>query len=226
MFPETQRYRFSLEDDPENFDRNLFEYFSWSTKNDGTLDRIKTNITRLVVAFQPPWILSDTDIQQFAKRWTHGFVSEVFSYDSRKPSIAECLIFWLASAMRMTGTPSLPNVPEPISHVFMPPGLSSVKKPDVNALITTNSESHWDGKSDEVPSSAGVQLTDSDLLDEFTDTVPRAYNNITLRKELLSEWLKKAEDPGSSRNDLSIVPKRMRRMLPEAIDLCYGDWLV
>jgi hypothetical protein len=39
-----------------------------------------------------------------------AFVSSVYEYDSRSPTIVECLLFWLASAMGLPGGWKIPEV--------------------------------------------------------------------------------------------------------------------
>ncbi|KAF9069660.1 hypothetical protein BDP27DRAFT_1222193 [Rhodocollybia butyracea] len=69
--PTTQNWSFSLADDRE-VDRKIFQYYMWSLP-DRTLERLDENSRRaaqyasVVVAFQPPWILSMQDIKEFAK---------------------------------------------------------------------------------------------------------------------------------------------------------------
>lgn len=57
-FPEAMNnYRFYLVNDLQDLDKDLFRVASWSKRDSG--------MTRLVIAFQPPWILSDKDITMF-----------------------------------------------------------------------------------------------------------------------------------------------------------------
>jgi hypothetical protein len=53
--------------------------------------------------------------------WTKAFVSAVYSFDSCSPTILECLLFWLVSAMGLPGSWEIPEVgfePEyrPLEH--------------------------------------------------------------------------------------------------------------
>ncbi|KAJ7614780.1 hypothetical protein FB45DRAFT_936050 [Roridomyces roridus] len=72
VFPDqTSRWAFSLGDDVENTDRKVFQYFIWSYSGPGApmLCTPLGSIPRypLVVAFQPPWILSERDIVEFSE---------------------------------------------------------------------------------------------------------------------------------------------------------------
>lgn len=280
MFPQTRDYGFNLVPDPENVDKDLFQYFSWSAGD--TLDLHSTS--RLTVAFQPPWILSDKDIKQFSRcksfppfrkagdayptqladskyrlwgkmwdvcvrqrsrwfvltsyndwvfgafseGWSTAFVTDVYAYDSYNPSIVECLVFWVASAMRISGTASVPKVSEPVAHRFLhvsvPP---NIVKTDFQNVA--NSESHWDGKSDEVASSAGVQLSDTaSCVSGLSGAGPladRPSYQASLREPLLTGWLANASESLPA-DAPSIVPKGVRRLMPERPGTHLGDWLV
>ncbi|KAF8077972.1 hypothetical protein FPV67DRAFT_1404301 [Lyophyllum atratum] len=171
LFPQTRDYGFSLAEDPENVDKDLFQYFTWSAGDKGITDLHPTS--RITVAFQPPWILSDKDIKLFSKcksfppfrktgdayptrlensqqklwgkiwdtcvrrrsrwfvltsynnwvfgafseGWSTAFVTDVYPYDSYNPSIVECLVFWIASAMRISGTASIPKVGDETAYL-------------------------------------------------------------------------------------------------------------
>ncbi|GLB34980.1 hypothetical protein LshimejAT787_0205450 [Lyophyllum shimeji] len=280
MFPQTRDSAFSLVGDPENVDKDIFQYFSWSTGCPSD----SQSTSRLTVAFQPPWILSDKDITQFSRcksfppfrkmgdayptqladskhrlwgkmwdicarqrtrwfvltsynnwvfgafseGWSTAFVTDVYSFDSCNPTIVECLLFWVASSMRIGGTASIPKVPEPIAHRFL-----HVSVPPNRAQIdfenAANSESHWDGKSDEAAPSAGVLLTDtascvSGLSGAGPLTDHPGYQP-SLRQPLLVSWL--ANTSGCLPPDApSIVPRGVKRLIPERAGARLGDWLV
>ncbi|KAJ7648857.1 hypothetical protein B0H17DRAFT_1102808 [Mycena rosella] len=72
LFPtQTADWRFSLVDDAEDRDRKVFQHFVWSYSGPGkpTAFTALGDIPRnpLVVAFQPPWILSAQDMLEFAQ---------------------------------------------------------------------------------------------------------------------------------------------------------------
>lgn len=50
--------------------------------------------------------------------WTGVFFSPIYDFDSSDPSIAECLTFWIASAMRITRTLVLPKVCNGTEAIF------------------------------------------------------------------------------------------------------------
>lgn len=72
LFPEqTANWNFSLVDDAEDRDRKVYQHFLWSFSGEGkpTVFTPLGNISRypLVVAFQPPWILSAQDMLEFSE---------------------------------------------------------------------------------------------------------------------------------------------------------------
>ncbi|KAF7304857.1 Microtubule associated protein [Mycena kentingensis (nom. inval.)] len=76
LYPETRSWSFDLKDDDE-IDAKIFQYFMWTTRaadEDGLVDDMQGHPSAaeigkksVVVAFQPPWILSEADIQEFSK---------------------------------------------------------------------------------------------------------------------------------------------------------------
>ncbi|KAJ7275365.1 hypothetical protein B0H12DRAFT_1199468 [Mycena haematopus] len=69
LYPATQSWGFFLCDENDN-DRKIFQYFMWSLPPDeGRAPETPTHVGRksIVVAFQPPWILSEQDIKEFSK---------------------------------------------------------------------------------------------------------------------------------------------------------------
>ncbi|KAJ6453873.1 hypothetical protein C8R47DRAFT_242587 [Mycena vitilis] len=72
LFPkQTASWNFSLVDGDENRDRKVYQHFLWSYSGAGrpTIFTPLGNISRypLVVAFQPPWILSEQDMIEFSE---------------------------------------------------------------------------------------------------------------------------------------------------------------
>ncbi|KAJ7172503.1 hypothetical protein C8R46DRAFT_1161910 [Mycena filopes] len=70
LYPETRAWGFTLNDENDN-DRKIFQYFVWSlpTTEEGMGAAMLAEIGRksIVVAFQPPWILSEQDIKEFSE---------------------------------------------------------------------------------------------------------------------------------------------------------------
>ncbi|KAJ6502575.1 hypothetical protein C8R45DRAFT_1092404 [Mycena sanguinolenta] len=70
LFPATRPWGFFLCDENDQ-DRKLFQYFMWSlpSPEDGVAPQTGNDIGRksIVVAFQPPWILSEQDLKEFSK---------------------------------------------------------------------------------------------------------------------------------------------------------------
>jgi hypothetical protein len=72
LFPEvTSKWVFKLDDD-NDLDRKIFQYFIWTLpwlENQGiSVDDInRIERASVIVAFQPPWILSPQDIKEFAR---------------------------------------------------------------------------------------------------------------------------------------------------------------
>ena len=56
---------FNLINDPQDHDRDIYQYFCWSQDDHEALDPDGGN--KLTVAFQPPWILSDQDLKEFSE---------------------------------------------------------------------------------------------------------------------------------------------------------------
>jgi len=65
LYPETRRWGFSLCDEDDK-DRRIFQYFLWAPPTQGV---IKPEIVQkqVVIAFQPPWILSEQDLKEFSE---------------------------------------------------------------------------------------------------------------------------------------------------------------
>jgi len=72
LFPEvTAKWEFRLDDDTD-LDRKILQYFIWSLPWPNCQGLSPRDIKRMerasvVVAFQPPWILSPQDIKEFAR---------------------------------------------------------------------------------------------------------------------------------------------------------------
>lgn len=109
-------------------------------------------------------------------------------------------------------------------HVLVPPN-----RAEFNFQHAASSESHWDGKSDEPASSAGVQLSDagscvSGFPGPGTLADHRGYQ-VSLREPLIASWL--ANTSNSLDADApSIIPKGVKRLMPELSGRRLGDWLI
>lgn len=70
VYPETRPWGFILSDENDD-DRKIFQYFMWTlplSDNEMTQERhLEVGRKSVVVAFQPPWILSEQDIKEFAQ---------------------------------------------------------------------------------------------------------------------------------------------------------------
>ncbi|KAJ7632591.1 hypothetical protein FB45DRAFT_508821 [Roridomyces roridus] len=70
VYPETRPWAFVLSDENDE-DRKLFQYFMWTlplSEEETTQERlVEVGRRSVVVAFQPPWILSEQDIKEFAE---------------------------------------------------------------------------------------------------------------------------------------------------------------
>ncbi|KAJ7147802.1 hypothetical protein C8R43DRAFT_889477 [Mycena crocata] len=72
LFPkQTEHWNFILVDDAENTDRKVIQHFHWSYSGEGkpTVSTPLGDVPRypLVIAFQPPWILSPQDMLEFCE---------------------------------------------------------------------------------------------------------------------------------------------------------------
>jgi hypothetical protein len=70
LYPETRPWGFILGDENDS-DRKIFQYFMWtlSAPDEAMAPARLAEIGRrsVVVAFQPPWILSEQDIKEFSQ---------------------------------------------------------------------------------------------------------------------------------------------------------------
>lgn len=70
LYPDTDQWGFTLNDENDQ-DRKLFQNFIWTLRNpestgpQATMKRI--GMRSVVVAFQPPWILSEQDLKEFSE---------------------------------------------------------------------------------------------------------------------------------------------------------------
>ncbi|KAG6832395.1 hypothetical protein H0H92_002663 [Tricholoma furcatifolium] len=242
MHGDARPFTFRWVEDTGGEDSQLFQTVLWSRRKEN--DEIAS--TRLIVAIQPPWVLSDRDMEMFTKLrdfppsessgcafqftgklsseqrlwaklydvcvehrtrwfvltsyntwcfgvfspgWNHAFVSHVFKYDARDPSVVKVLMFWIASSMRMAHTKATRLMPEPITHVFTPPNMKSSS--NVTEADIADSESHWTGKDDEASSSAGVFSTSDNysIMNDLNARAPFRRENI-IKQVLLRTWVK------------------------------------
>jgi hypothetical protein len=70
LYPETRPWGFVLSDENDS-DRKIFQYFMWSLspldENMSPARLAEIGRKSVVVAFQPPWILSEQDIREFSQ---------------------------------------------------------------------------------------------------------------------------------------------------------------
>jgi hypothetical protein len=64
--PQTRDWRFDEDDDESDRDRRMFRHFLWTLRNDDPVLNVEIANRSVVVAFQPPWILSPKDLESFA----------------------------------------------------------------------------------------------------------------------------------------------------------------
>ncbi|KAF5357934.1 hypothetical protein D9756_001594 [Leucocoprinus leucothites] len=62
LHPDTRQWKFKHHDEYD-VDHKIFDYFLWTKTQRGTQEAQ----SRLVVAYQPPWILSQTDFEEFVR---------------------------------------------------------------------------------------------------------------------------------------------------------------
>ena len=60
LYPQSRGWRFNLGNDCDG-DEHIFRYFTWSTTG------LDSAMNSAVIAFQPPWILSEQDIKEFSE---------------------------------------------------------------------------------------------------------------------------------------------------------------
>jgi hypothetical protein len=70
LFPKTRGWGFSLSDQDDK-DRRIFQHFLWTIStqgptNLGSNQKLKIGQKSVVIAFQPPWILSEQDLKEFS----------------------------------------------------------------------------------------------------------------------------------------------------------------
>lgn len=80
LYPETRSWGFILNDENDS-DRKIFQYFMWSLspQEEMTPARVaEIGRKSVVVAFQPPWILSEQDIKEFSQcRSVRNYKSDI-----------------------------------------------------------------------------------------------------------------------------------------------------
>lgn len=82
LYPHIQDWGFVLIDDPDNWDKDIFQYFSLSAKGS------QISRSSLTLAFQPPWILSDQDIKEFAECRTVDAIRLPFFHFPHVPPVS------------------------------------------------------------------------------------------------------------------------------------------
>jgi hypothetical protein len=64
--PQTRDWRFDEDDDESDRDSRLFRHYLWTLRHDDLVPNLEIAKRSVVVAFQPPWILSAKDLESFA----------------------------------------------------------------------------------------------------------------------------------------------------------------
>ncbi|KAJ7658776.1 hypothetical protein DFH06DRAFT_1131068 [Mycena polygramma] len=194
LYPDSYPWEFRLCDDDDN-DRKMFQYFMWSGPVPHEGMALDIDHKSVLVAFQPPWILSEQDIKEFSQcrsfppfrvpgnafptrfgeqgaiiwdawvakntRWFvltsyNQWVFGVFSNGEFYLSLGILKYSHLYILARMDSSlrhSLIPKVPEPVSlgPVFIHPNGNA------NFATPANSESNWDGKSQDAPTSVGAR---------------------------------------------------------------------
>jgi len=276
LYPATQRWGFFLCDGNDS-DRKIFQFFMWSRPpNEGMSpeELVKIGNKSIVVAFQPPWILSEQDIKEFSQcrsfppfrvpgnafptpleskerlwgkiwdacvsrntpwfvltsynhwvfgafseGWTAAFVTPVYNFNAVCPTVMEWLTFWVASAMRLKGWRSIPKVPEPVSlgPVSIPPANNA------NFATPANSESNWDGKSQDAATSARARS----MSPVFTDGGLPGLAEDRPIYENVQKWMQNWVDSNGVAPDIPPrVPSPVGNDIFEQTLTHHGDWLV
>lgn len=66
-FEASNRWGINRPDDTRDMDRTLFRYFTWNRSMKPDTDSVPEDPCSLVIAYQPPWILSPQDLKQFTR---------------------------------------------------------------------------------------------------------------------------------------------------------------
>ncbi|KAI0928796.1 hypothetical protein AcW2_004685 [Taiwanofungus camphoratus] len=97
----------------------------------------------------------------FSKGWTRGFVSDVKTSDQKRPTVAECLVYWFGSAVGIPGGWEIPEVPEPVDSIGLEVR-SSIPPPPRRRISVAPSNSEWDINSDAYMSDADTAVNDDE----------------------------------------------------------------
>lgn len=81
--PQTRDWRFDEDDDENDRDGRLFRHYLWTLPNNDPVQNLEVAKRSVVVAFQPPWILSPKDLESFADCRVVSFL---------KPRETKCLL--------------------------------------------------------------------------------------------------------------------------------------
>ncbi|TFK76471.1 hypothetical protein BDN72DRAFT_237532 [Pluteus cervinus] len=279
VIPESQEWGFTLSHEDE-VDKQIFQHFLWSRpipEEELEEGRDRTEGS-MIVAFQPPWILSDDDFTEFVNcktfppcyiygnafsttldskerlwakiwdlcvrrnthwfvittynqwafgvfsaGWTSVFISTIYPFDLHGPTILECLVYWVASAMHIPGAGELPQVPEPIAHrrpVLMHPT-------PVDIITPADSESNWDGKSDAIMTSAGaVGSISGAISDAGLPGLNAPIHRCAPFLEKVQDWVHDASPSYEIGPGAAKVERRCDRLITYPMTDNIGDWLV
>jgi len=162
----------------------------------------------------------------FSEGWTTAFVSNAVRCDSKRPSVATFLLFWLASAIHRDGAAQVPKVPEPTNNRFTPVSIPVLGHD--NFINAADSESHWDGKSDDFTSFTSVQLSDTgSYASNHTTGGDTSYRN-SLRAPLLAGWLNNTQFQYAPAT-IGLEPQESIQRIdrsPQNTSFSLGEWLI
>ncbi|PPQ78106.1 hypothetical protein CVT25_015640 [Psilocybe cyanescens] len=125
-----------------------------------------------------------------------AFVSQIFHFQNRSPTLLEWLTYWMSSAMKYGDTYNLPKVYEPISEE-----LDFEMGADLPPLPRARSESYWPGRDDEPGTQAILDYIHEEWEEEAALTAggntiglpPR--NNLDMTRPDIVKWMASCRQP-------------------------------
>ncbi|KAJ7658722.1 hypothetical protein DFH06DRAFT_1327289 [Mycena polygramma] len=169
LYPDSYPWEFRLCDDDDN-DRKMFQYFMWSGPVPHEGMALDIDHKSVLVAFQPPWILSEQDIKEFSQcRSFPPFRVPGNAFPTRLESKERLWAkIWDACVAKDLNTRwfVLTSYNQWVFGVFsngecyLSLGILKYSHLCILARMDSslpNSESNWDGKSQDAPTSAGAR---------------------------------------------------------------------
>ncbi|KAH9484310.1 hypothetical protein JR316_0003791 [Psilocybe cubensis] len=137
-------------------------------------------------------------VGQFTEGGGVAFISSVFHYKNRSPTLLEWLTYWMATAMKAPDTKVLPRVYEPITESLA----FEIDSDKPFSAGRARSESYWPGRDDE----PGTQAITSDyIIEQWEEEVAiteggnslglPAKNNIDMKRPDIVEWMSSCMNP-------------------------------